>query len=151
MIFYTEFQFSINQKDRSYIIPIMWLNEWLTNVKPWKQSFFAIVDPKSVKSLILISFKCSISSYIGLKFPITFFYNHNFPAFKCIPHANNEKKPIGNASFFGGFFSQHWTYFHPIFAKTVGHIFADFQWNMLGDSININDLCCNPLVLKTNW
>ena len=56
-----------------------------------------------------------------------FFYNHNFPAFKCIPHANNEKKPIGNASFFGGFFSQHWTYFHPIFAKTVGHIFADFQ------------------------
>ena len=26
--------------------------------------------------------------------------------------------------------------------------FADFQWNMLGHSININNLCRNPLVLK---
>ena len=25
---------------------------------------------------------------------------------------------------------------------------AGIQWNMLGDSININDLCCNPVVLK---
>ena len=26
--------------------------------------------------------------------------------------------------------------------------FADFQWIMLGDSINMNNLCCNPAVLK---
>ena len=26
--------------------------------------------------------------------------------------------------------------------------FADFQWNMLGDSININCLCCNTVILK---
>ena len=27
-------------------------------------------------------------------------------------------------------------------------LLADFQWNMSGDSININNLCCNPAVLK---
>ena len=26
--------------------------------------------------------------------------------------------------------------------------FAGFQWNMLGDSININNFNCNPVVLK---
>ena len=26
--------------------------------------------------------------------------------------------------------------------------FADFHYNMLGNSININNLCCNPVVLK---
>ena len=25
---------------------------------------------------------------------------------------------------------------------------ADFQWNMLGDTINSNNLCCNAAVLK---
>ena len=25
---------------------------------------------------------------------------------------------------------------------------ANFQWNMLGDSININNFCCNPAILK---
>ena len=28
---------------------------------------------------------------------------------------------------------------------------VDFQWNMLGDTININNLCCNPAVLKKSW
>ena len=28
---------------------------------------------------------------------------------------------------------------------------ADLQLNMLGDSININNLCYNPLVLKISW
>ena len=39
----------------------------------------------------------------------------------------------------------------PNFAPKREHplsFFADFQWNMLGDSININNLCCNPVVLK---
>ena len=26
--------------------------------------------------------------------------------------------------------------------------FVDFQWNMFGGSININDFCCNPVVVK---
>ena len=45
------------------------------------------------------------------------------------------------------FFSQHWTYFGPNFAPrtTPTLLFlADFQRNMLGDTININNLCCNP-------
>ena len=28
---------------------------------------------------------------------------------------------------------------------------AGFQWNMLGDSIDINNLSCNPEVLKKCW
>ena len=39
----------------------------------------------------------------------------------------------------------------PNFAPKRQHplsFFVDFQWNMLGDSININNLCCNPVVLK---
>ena len=45
------------------------------------------------------------------------------------------------------FFSQHWTYFGPNFVPrtTPTLLFlADFQRNMLGDTININNLCCNP-------
>ena len=52
------------------------------------------------------------------------------------------------------FFLQHWTYFGPNFAPkttpTLLHL-ADFQWNILGDTININKLCCNPAVLKKRW
>ena len=43
------------------------------------------------------------------------------------------------------FFSQHWTYFGPNFApKTTPTLLflADFQWNILWDTINLNDLCC---------
>ena len=66
-----------------------------------------------------------------------------------IPHAKYGKTHR-NTSFIG-FFSQHWTYFGPNFApKTPPTLLflADFQWKMLGDTININNLCCNPVVLK---
>ena len=49
------------------------------------------------------------------------------------------------------FFSQHWTYFGPNFAlKTTATLLflADFRWNMFGDTININNMCCIPAVLK---
>ena len=61
----------------------------------------------------------------------------------------NMKKPIEISVSL--FFSQHWTYFGPNFApKTTPTLVSltDFQWNMLGDTININNLCCNPAVLK---
>ena len=48
-------------------------------------------------------------------------------------------------------FFQIWTYFGPDFVpKTIPTLLflADFQWSMLGDSININNLCCIPVVLK---
>ena len=42
------------------------------------------------------------------------------------------------------FFSQHWTYFGPDFAlKTTPTLLL-----LAGDTININNLCCNPAVLK---
>ena len=36
----------------------------------------------------------------------------------------------------------------PTFFFFFFFFFADFQWNMLGDSININCLCCNTVILK---
>ena len=35
------------------------------------------------------------------------------------------------------FFSDHWTQFGPDFAPKTTSTFADFRWNMLGNSINI--------------
>ena len=36
----------------------------------------------------------------------------------------------------------------PQIPHPLSFFFVDFQWNMLGDSVNINSLCCNPVVLK---
>ena len=64
----------------------------------------------------------------------------------------NMKKPIEIPVSL--FFSLHWTYFGPNFDlnTTPTLLFlADFQWDMLGDIININNLRCNPVVLKKSW
>ena len=49
----------------------------------------------------------------------------------------------------------HWNKFLPQRPHPLYFFLTDFQWNMLGDSINITDLCCNPVVLKkvgkTSW
>ena len=55
------------------------------------------------------------------------------------------KKTHWNTSFFVFFTTldpKDYTYFT---------FLADFQWNMLGDTIHINNLCCNPVILKKNW
>ena len=36
----------------------------------------------------------------------------------------------------------------PQIPHPLSFFFVDFQWNVLGDSVNINSLCCNPVVLK---
>ena len=36
----------------------------------------------------------------------------------------------------------------PLRPHPLSYFFADFQLNMLGDSVLINNLCCNPVVLK---
>ena len=70
-------------------------------------------------------------------------------ACKCIPYAKYENRPIEiPVSLF----------FHnivPNLAELLPHrlhplyfFLADFQWNVQGDSIDINNLCCNPAVLK---
>ena len=60
-----------------------------------------------------------------------------------MPHAKYEKKAHWNTSFF--------VFFHNI-GPTLAQILPQRQhkrhWNMLGDTININTLCCNPEVLK---
>ena len=64
----------------------------------------------------------------------------------------NIKKTHWNTSFF--VFSQHLTKFGPNLAPKTTHtllFLTDFQWHMLRDSININNLCWNPVVLKKKW
>ena len=70
-------------------------------------------------------------------------------AFKCIPHAKYEKKPLLKCHFLCFFTTLYLIW--PKFAPKRQHplsFFVDFQWNMLWDSININNLCCNPVLLK---
>ena len=47
-------------------------------------------------------------------------------------------------------FSQHWTYFGPNFDPRPHQLwfFACFQWNVLGNSINIKSVNSNPVLLK---
>ena len=62
------------------------------------------------------------------------------------------KKTIDNASFFA--FSYHWTsnlaQILPLRPHSLSSFVLDFQWNMLGNSIDINSFCCNQLVPKKN-
>ena len=74
--------------------------------------------------MVLIFFKCGISCYFGLQFPFRYFYNHYFLLLKL---------------FFIFILPHNHTHFP---------FFVDLQWNMLEDSININDFCCNPVVSK---
>ena len=67
--------------------------------------------------------------------------------FNLLPHANNEKAHW-QCQFL---FSTTQDLILPKFClKDHTHFmyFANFQWNMLGYSININNLCCNLVVMK---
>ena len=68
---------------------------------------------------------------------------------KGIPHAKYGKNPIDNASFFTFFTTLDliWLEFAPR-QNPMYFFFADFQWNMLEDSINIHNFICNTVVLK---
>ena len=66
---------------------------------------------------------------------------------------NMKKIPL-KYQFLCCFFSQRWTYFGPNFAPKTTPILlslTDFQWNMLEDTINFNNLCWNLAVLKRSW
>ena len=62
------------------------------------------------KNVVLISFKRGISSYIGLEFPLRYFYNDYF--------------------------------------LLLNEFLIQNMKNMLGDSNNINNLCCKATVLE---
>ena len=75
-------------------------------------------------------------------------------ALKCIPCAKYEKNPLimPVSLLFFKTLDLVWSRFCP---KTTPNFFsfffffyAGFQWNMLGNSININNFNCNPIVLK---
>ena len=109
---------------------------------------FAIFDQKWAKFspnfLQIWCFKLiwsSVSTHVFL-FPLLL-------AFKCIPHAKYKKPPV-KCQFlcFLTTLDLIWPKFCPK-DHTHGSFFVvHFHWNMLGDSININNLCCNPVALK---
>ena len=87
-------------------------------------------------------FKCGISCYFGLQFPRRYFYNHDFLLLNVFL-MQNTKKSIDNPCFF--FFTTLdliWPKFCPE-DHTHFTFFGWFPMNMLGDSINMNNLCCN--------
>ena len=75
----------------------------------------------------------------ALQFPLRYFYNHYF-------------LPIDNASLFVFLTTDLiLAQILPQRPHALYFFLADFKWNMLGDSFNINNLCCNPLILKKSW
>ena len=87
-------------------------------------------------------------SYCISKTTVSFvFLKPLLTAFKCILHAQYEKSPIKITTFFTAL-ELIWLHFCPKDHTHFSFFFADFQWIMLGDSINMNNLCCNPAVLK---
>ena len=107
-----------------------------------KKSIFCHFWAQSGKNLALTSFKCGISSYIFLKFPLRCLYNQVFP------HVNM-KKNIDNVCFFTFFTTLDliWPKLCPKSTPTLTS-FAGFQWKMLEDSININKFNWNLVDLK---
>ena len=75
----------------------------------------------------------------ALQFPLRYFYNHYF-------------LPIDNASLFVFLTTDLiLAQILPQRPHALYFFLADFKWNMLGDSFNITNLCCNPLILKKSW
>ena len=87
-----------------------------------------------------MSFKCGISSNICLNFHSSIFVTTILFALKGIPHVKYEKKLVDNVCFF--LFFKTLGQFGPNFAPRphpLWFFFAGFQWNMLRDSINVNN------------
>ena len=135
------------KKDKNYII-INFVALRLTKVKFMKIIIFLPFLTQIDKNVAVTSFKCGISSFICLKFPLTCLYNHSFVFKKYCP-CKIWKKPIDNTSFFY-FFHNTGLNLGKILPQDHTHFvfFAGFQWNKLGDSININNFNCNPEVMK---
>ena len=145
--FKQNFNFQSLITTEAILLPSLWLKDWLTKVKTSKIVTFCYFWPKKGTNFILISFKYSVSSNFSLQFSLGYFYKHNFELVNEYL-MQNIKKPIEIPVFI--------CFFHnipnlaPQTTNTLLFLF-DFQWNMLGVSININNFCCNPIVLKKSW
>ena len=70
------FSFSINEKDRSYIITNYVTGRLPNEIKTLKNNPFLAFRPWNGQKFCIISIKCSISSYVGLKFSLMYFHDH---------------------------------------------------------------------------
>ena len=133
------FSFQSFRKTEAILLSVMWLKDWLNKVKTSKIITVCYFWPKMGKNVVLISFKFP-SSHGGVQFPLRYFYNHYFLLLNVF--LMQFLKPIDNATLiWPKFFSQN---------HTQCSFFSDFQWNMLGDSVNITNLSYNPVILKKN-
>ena len=88
-----------------------------------------------------MAFKFGISSYNCHKFLLRLFYNHYFLLYTRYSPSKIWKKNLWQCLFL---------YFFQIFHQdhTPFNFFAGFQWNMLGNSINIKNFSRNPAAPK---
>ena len=144
-----KFNFQSIIKTEAILLPSMWLKNWPTKVKTSKIVTFCYFWPKMGKNFILISFKYGVSSSFSLQFLLKYFYDPYFVLVNVYLMQNIKKSSLKYQ--FLSFFTildQILPKFCPKCYTHTSLFLADFQWNMLGDSININNLCCNPVVLK---
>ena len=81
-------------------------------------------------------------SYFALQIPLRYFCNYCF-LFLSVFLMQYMKKAYWYCQIFCFFTTLNliWPKFCPKTTPTF-FLFSNFQWNMLGDSININNLCC---------
>ena len=104
------------------------------------------------KKFALISFRYDVVFNLVFNFHSGIYIATTFLLVNVYLMQNVKKNPIKIpvSLFFFTTLDLLWTKFYP---KDHTHFtfFVDFQWNMLGDTIDINNLCCNPAVLKKSW
>ena len=140
------------------------MNSWKKLVKPLKNSFWdpicntkgSVWATPKIKNIFFLAemtkadyqipetFYFITISYVLAELWI-FFYFVCFLSEK----GHFQLKQHDNASFFAFFIKLDLIW--PRFCLKSQHFLSvDFQWNLLEDSININNFCCNPVFLKKN-
>ena len=141
--------FQPNSCAEAILLSSMWLEDCLTKVKSSKIITFCYFWPNMGKNLVLIPSKTVFLANLVFKFhpgiSIT-----TTSCFQIYTSCNIWKKSYWNVSFFAFFtiLDLIWPKFCPK-GHTYFPFFDDFQWNMLGDSVNINKLCLKKK--KKNW
>ena len=131
------FNFQSLRNTEAILLPIMWLKDWLAKVKTSKIITFCYFWTKMDKNLVQIPFKCSISSYFGLQFPLRYFPNQ-YVLLLNVFLIQNMKKPveIPVSLFFFTTLDLIWPKCCPKDHTHFPFFFAHFQWNMLVRGFN---------------
>ena len=96
------------------------------------------------QNLVLISFKCGISSYFDFQFPLRYFCNHYFLLLNVFLMQNMKKT-------YSLFFHNIGPNLCQILPLRLCQLFCLLISNILGDSTDIDNLRHNPVVLKKKW